>query len=130
LSTTLYGRRFFPYYTFNIVAGLDENGNGITYGYDAVGSYEPALYNAEGSGKELIIPVLDNVILGANKKTPTVPLSVEEMESVVYDAFNAAAERDIHCGDKVEIWIKKKGGKWSKKEYPLRKDWVRLMIMR
>jgi 20S proteasome subunit beta 6 len=26
LSTTLYGKRFFPYYTFSIVGGLDQDG--------------------------------------------------------------------------------------------------------
>lgn len=25
-STILYGKRFFPYYTFNIIGGLDEEG--------------------------------------------------------------------------------------------------------
>ena len=64
LSTTLYGKRFFPYYTFNIIAGLDEEGNGITYGYDAIGSFEPSRYMVQGSAKEMMVPILDDILVG------------------------------------------------------------------
>ena len=29
LSTILYGRRFFPYYVYNIIGGLDEHGRNL-----------------------------------------------------------------------------------------------------
>lgn len=64
LSNTLYGKRFFPYYTFNILAGLDENGDGIVYGYDAIGSYEPKSYLCQGTAIEMILPILDNQLQG------------------------------------------------------------------
>eukprot|EP00878_Enallax_costatus_P011701 GHUV01012216.1.p1 GENE.GHUV01012216.1~~GHUV01012216.1.p1 ORF type:complete len:233 (+),score=54.66 GHUV01012216.1:343-1041(+) len=60
LSNTLYYKRFFPYYTFNICAGLDEEGRGAVFTYDAIGSYERTGYSCQGSGKDLIQPVLDN----------------------------------------------------------------------
>ncbi|RZL13599.1 MAG: hypothetical protein EOO89_17275 [Pedobacter sp.] len=40
LSVTLYGRRFFPFYAFCMIAGVDEQGEGAVYGYDAVGSFK------------------------------------------------------------------------------------------
>lgn len=61
LSNTLYGRRFMPFYAFNLLCGLDAtSGEGIIYGYDAIGSYQPVNYGCLGSGRELGISVLDN----------------------------------------------------------------------
>lgn len=62
IAVTLYGRRFFPYYTFNIVGGLDREGKGAVYSYDPVGSYEREGYRAGGSAASLIQPFLDNQV--------------------------------------------------------------------
>lgn len=107
LSTTLYGRRFMPYYAFNVVAGLDAAGRGAVFTYDAVGSYERVAYAAQGSGQKLIIPLLDNIVGGKNRRDRTPPVALTEAEAVALaiEAFVTAGEREMMVGDAVEIFV-------------------------
>lgn len=41
-------------------------GKGCVYTYDAVGSYERAGYSSQGTGMQLIMPVLDNQLKSAS----------------------------------------------------------------
>ncbi len=107
VSKTLYGKRFFPYYTFNIVAGLNKNGKGVVYGYDAIGSYGEKRVTAAGSGAHMINPYLDSEVEGYNnpnhhKKGPLTP---EKGVEIMVKAFQAASERDIYTGDTLEIVV-------------------------
>ncbi len=116
LSVTLYMRRFFPFYAFNILAGQREDGTFTCYGYDAVGSFDESPYGAQGSGNQLITPVLDNII----NRNPV----IEERDAVriVMDTMNGCANRDIFTGDKVEILTMRANGTIDVQEQDLRKD--------
>lgn len=60
LSHQFYSRRFMPYYSFSLLCGLTKEGQGVIYGYDAIGSYDKIIIGVQGTGKELGCPVLDN----------------------------------------------------------------------
>ncbi|MQL95449.1 hypothetical protein Taro_028115 [Colocasia esculenta] len=126
LSNTLYYKRFFPYYAFNILGGLDSEGKGCVFTYDAVGSYERVGYSAQGTGSTLVIPVLDNQLKSPSPlllpaKDAVTPLSETEAVDLVKDVFASATERDIYTGDRVEIVIINASG--IRREYiELRKD--------
>lgn len=129
LATILYSRRFFPYYVYNLVAGLDEEGKGALYSYDPVGSYEREVYRAGGSSSSIIQPFLDSQVglknqyldAAGTQRRPATHLSKEAATKLVHDVFISAAERDIHCGDSVAINVITKDGVHCE-VHPLRKD--------
>jgi len=105
LGNTLYGRRFMPYYSFNLLCGLDSKGKGIVYGYDAIGSYDKLTYGVQGSGSELGAPILDNQFIGHNFLVKQLAQDVKVVEETAKDIINSIAERDIYTGDGVEVVI-------------------------
>lgn len=110
LSNTLYGRRFFPYYAFNVVGGVDEEGKGAVFGYDAVGSFERVPYCCTGSGSALVTSLLDNQVMCKTHPSNFKELSLEETLALVKDAFTSCGERDIYTGDSVNLAIITKAG--------------------
>lgn len=127
LSTVLYSRRQFPYYTFNIVGGLDEDGNGVCYSYDAVGCTEPLNYGTTGSGSSFIEPLMDCLIRKPNQRgaggvvQAPADMTVDEALEMLKNAFTSAAERDVHTGDGARFYILTPEG--CREEFlPLRND--------
>ncbi|KAI8901975.1 nucleophile aminohydrolase [Globomyces pollinis-pini] len=120
LSTMLYQKRFFPYYVWNTLGGLDENGNGCVFSYDPVGNFEKSKYNCAGSAGHLIQPFLDNQI-GRKHINGPVEHSIDEIKRIVKDAFTSATERDIYTGDFLEIFTITSQGT-TKELIPLKKD--------
>ncbi|KAM4772515.1 proteasome subunit beta type-1 [Rhinophrynus dorsalis] len=122
LSTILYSRRFFPYYVYNIIGGLDEEGKGAVYSFDPVGSYQRDAYKAGGSASAMLQPLLDNQIGFKNmQNVEQLPLSLDKALQLVKDVFVSAAERDVYTGDALKICIVTKEG-IREESISLRKD--------
>ena len=121
LSRVLYEKRFFPFYTFNIIVGND-NGVPKIWGYDAVGSYGTSIANCVGNGVHFLQTFLDNQFMGYHDIEKKAPLSQEEAIEVVVDAFQNTAERDTTCGDGIELFVLKGDKLLLTKNYPLRRD--------
>ena len=121
LGITLYSRRFMPFYAFNLLCGLDKDGQGIVYGYDAIGSFDKLTYGVQGSGSELGAPILDNQFIGHNFLVKQVAPDVKVAEETAKDIINSIAERDIYTGDQVELVIIDRNGVHVKRD-AIRRD--------
>eukprot|EP00483_Globobulimina_turgida_P000720 UN00720 len=122
LSRTLYYRRFFVYYTFNILAGIDAKGEGFVYSYDAVGSFEAQKHAVNGDGGVLAVPILDNFVTKQHRQLADKrEMTKDEALKLIKNTLNAVVEREITTGDSADIYV------ITKKEttheiFPLRKD--------
>lgn len=105
VSTRLYYRRFFPFYAFNLVAGVDEEGEGCVFGYDAIGSFQRVQYGVQGTGSALATSLFDNQIKCETHPQNRRDISKAEAIEMVKDAFTSVGERDIYTGDSVDIFI-------------------------
>jgi len=115
LSTILYHKRFFPFYCWPLLVGVAEDGTGVIYSYDPVGSYERTTRAAFGAAASLLVPFLDNQVAFENQylpgsgvglalqERPVQPLARNKIEMLVKDAFDGAVERHIEVGDGLQI---------------------------
>ncbi|KAK7689964.1 hypothetical protein QCA50_006604 [Cerrena zonata] len=110
IQTMLYAQRFFPYYVYNILGGIEEDGSGAVYSFDPVGSYEREACRAAGAAQSLVQPFLDNQIYFKNQQSlpgqsRPLHLPLPEVLSIVIDSFTSATERHIEVGDGLEMYV-------------------------
>ena len=91
LSRLLYKKRFFPFYTFNIVVGK-ENNQMYVWHYDAVGSYERTNFEAAGNGTGMMVSHIRQIFQEYNQIKKSEPKTAEEIRDVFYNIFQSVAE--------------------------------------
>ena len=72
---------------------------------------QPDGISANGSAMKLIMPLLDNIVGFKNRSDGERRIyTAEEAVELVKEGFVTAGERDINCGDAVEIKVITKNG--------------------
>ncbi|OMJ09575.1 Proteasome subunit beta type-1 [Smittium culicis] len=106
ISIIMYQKRFFPYYVFPILAGLDSEGKGCVFSYDPVGNMERVGFQVYGSASALIQPFLDNQVGLKHQQNVDKSriMTKQEAFDLAIDSFTSATERDIYTGDYLEIY--------------------------
>lgn len=110
LSSLLYSRRFFPYYTFNIITGKDFKGTTKSFSFDAIGSFESCSATSSGTGQQFIQPILDGQLQLIFQEKESVKQEILKNLIMVKLLFLKASGRNIEIGDGIQIFIFTKKG--------------------
>lgn len=110
LSSILYSRRFFPYYTFNIITGKDFKGATKSFSFDAIGSFESCSATSSGSGQHFIQPILDGQLQLISQEKKRVKHEILKNLIMVKFLFLKASKRNIEIGDGIQIFVFTKKG--------------------
>ncbi|MFX1295390.1 MAG: archaeal proteasome endopeptidase complex subunit beta [Promethearchaeota archaeon] len=94
ISTLLYNRRIFPYFTNTIIGGIDDIGPKV-FALDLIGSVIEDDYATIGSGSEIAIGLLES------DYNPNI--TVEKGKELAIRAIQAAAQRDPSSGEGIDI---------------------------
>jgi 20S proteasome subunit beta 6 len=106
LSQMLYLRRGFPYYSFCVVSGMDEQEGPQAFVYDAIGSYEQVAVASSGTGREALQPILDRTF--STKEGRQVTGTADQAVQTLYHAYRSVSEREIAVGDKLVLCVTEK----------------------
>jgi len=110
LSSILYSRRFFPFYTFNIVSGKESDGQVTGFSFDAVGSFEICRAGSSGSGHHFIQPILDTLFKCPSITSESRKGKILTNIMLIKHLFLTASRRNIEIGDGIQIFIFTKKG--------------------
>lgn len=122
VSNILFSHRFRVLYSFTLLVGVNDDGKGMVFNYDAIGSDESVSGSVSGTAGTLMRPFIDSQVDGKNQVNPDrTPKSSEATVALIKDAFASATERDIYTGDSVDIWVVRASG-IEKERMQLRRD--------
>ncbi|KAL9908526.1 proteasome subunit beta type-1-like isoform 1-T2 [Glossina fuscipes fuscipes] len=104
LSTLMYSERPIPYNITSILAGLDDQGEGVVYSYKHEICCRKLIYKAAGASCANIQQMLDNRI-GLTSLQLEMPWEISEERAIeiISDAFMSVSDRDMLIGDTVII---------------------------
>ena len=138
LSIVLYKRKALPYFSFSTLGGIDGDGHGAVYKFDAIGSFERVAAACSGKGMEMIQPILDDLVDAScdnelwtlspgsssfsDRHVNFIRATLDDTVQIIIKAFVSAGEREITVGDGINLVIiraSETGDVVEKRHYPL-----------